>query len=276
MKQKIFKPEDKTECAAGTKGTVCARGRILEKMQQFTESRCNDDVCIKKMVSGIKSQLGVKRELDILKHPKFIEKVGTVANAEIDKLYKARGPATNTDLLSNIEIELTLDQWQNASAFGEFASGKFLHIPFEMRDFRKRSGSMLQNLNLQQLSNKYDCAACILNTDKWSGIGKHWFCIFITLGDEIVIEFFNSSGMPPLPEVVHWKDEKLAELYRNGGEGRMERIVDFELQKSQTECGMFCLCYIKARLEGISPDQFVAEFDDNTAISSRNIVFNYY
>lgn len=271
----IFKPDERNECAAGIKSKVCARGRVLEKMKQFANINCNDNECIEKMVSSIKNKLGVERELDIIKHPKFIKKVGHIGFEELDKIYKPRGPANTTDLLSNIEIESTLDQWQEASFNRAFKAGRFLHIPFEMRDFKRRYNSMLQNLDLFEVGKKYDCAACVLNTDVWRGVGKHWLCIFITFGDEVIIEYFNSSGSSPMYEVVEWKDEKLANLYKKGGTGYMKQILDYELQKSRTECGMFCLCYIKARLENIPPEKFIASFTDDAAIQGRKLMFNH-
>ena len=129
-------------------------------------------------------------------------------------------------------------------------------MQFQMIDFAL-NGTALQKIDIYQLmKDDYDCFAVVLNTDVSTGRGKHWFCLFMdlnhkgTANDPITIEYFNSSGYEPRPQVLTWiqttkydmlKDHNIHMKVIYATEGR-------QIQYSRTECGVWCLVYILARL----------------------------
>jgi hypothetical protein len=172
---------------------------------------------------------------------------------------KPYGPANNTNPLSNFNIDDSLKDLSLASINnpGEYPNGPFYHVKFEMYDFLDSFNSELKNLDFKKLLKLgFKTFGCVLNTDTWSGKGKHWVCIFGNLSeDKIDVEYFNSSGneldyFTPLKE---WVDLKTYEGYNidifSVSKGKV-------LQKSDTECGMWCLCYILSRMKNMDSSYF--------------------
>lgn len=173
---------------------------------------------------------------------------------------KPTGPHDSTELITNFNIEDVLKDFSITSLKKntEFTNGPFLHVRFEMRDFMKSTISELRDLNFKDLYTRgFRTFGCILNTDKWSGPGKHWVCIFGTIDqNNINVEYFNSSGrkVDRYESLLKWKKLKNTEGYNL----TIKNVVSEEgIQKSDTECGVWCIYYIKNRLEGKSPTYFM-------------------
>lgn len=183
---------------------------------------------------------------------------------------KAHGPRNSDDLLSNINIESVLQDWSKASSEKTdfYENGPVMHVPFEMCDFMNSNSSVLRDLDLTNLiSRGYKSFCCVLNTDTWSGSGKHWVCIFALLNDnKCSIEYFNSSGRSADNYTYITKNgnqsainDWVEHLKKNNPkfEIKVKSVVTRVLQYSETECGVWSLWYIKCRLEGYPPDFFV-------------------
>lgn len=101
----------------------------------------------------------------------------------------------------------------------------------------------------------------VLNTLKSTGnlraVG-HWVSMFIDFRSEPgTIEYFNSSGRAPIPEVDEWMKKTADDLTKKLG----KKIIPVHTssivhQKSDTECGAYSLYYILARLLGYGYKQF--------------------
>ncbi len=93
----------------------------------------------------------------------------------------------------------------------------------------------------------------MLNTDVSTGRGKHWFCIY---GDiqrkenniSVIIEHFNSSGMPIRLSVLRWLEYQCNSLKLKKYDAKYKYVnSNYQLQYSDTECGVWCLIYILSR-----------------------------
>ena len=101
----------------------------------------------------------------------------------------------------------------------------------------------------------------VINTDTSDGSGIHWFVIFGDFNNNtkqpVTIEYFNSSGEKPLPEIHKWLT-----LTKNNLEKIINKEVkyiivsEYQLQKSSSECGLFSLWYIWLRLQDYSYEIF--------------------
>ncbi len=190
------------------------------------------------------------------------------------KNFKAAGPRDTAELTSNFDLDGTLDRWAVEFPF-------FFPFPFAMMDFWE-SGDPLAKWSVPQIlagrrsgGSPKSCAACIINTDTSSGPGKHWVCVFVGARDTkteaekarlraagkpagcpITVEYFNSAGNPPPAAAAKWMEETRDDLIRweaaNGTNRPVQtRSVTSVLhQRSDTECGLYSLFYIRARLEG--------------------------
>jgi hypothetical protein len=267
---------DSGECAfsAGGSGAVCSPKHVVDKMKQFAKVKGKTAVVAfddRRAVETVKDLLNCNSESCILKRPDFQEfaRLNNI-DALLDSFFKPAGPK-GFGLLSNFNIDDVLDQFVK-----RFESRKFLHIPFQMRDFQ-RVGTKLSTVNLaREFKGGARCFGVVLNTDVSTGRGIHWFCLFGEhYGDQIVLEYFNSSGRPPLPEVQAWLLKTKHHLAKE-----MKLPVDIwystgiQFQDDDHSCGVYCLCYIWLRLERVSPKWFKStKFNDSLMHRARDVLF---
>jgi len=232
------------------------------------------------MVDTMKDLLSVKSESEIWESRRVRDFIGhDVADKILRKKYKPPGPANSTALLDNINIDSNLEQWSENSQ--QLFKKKFFHVHYQMIDFMK-THSELSVLDLGKLiSLGYNCFGVVLNTDISSGRGKHWFCLYGdftragTKNDPYTLEYFNSSGNPPLDAVTIWMEEACHNLLKqNKKYCDIIRSAPRRLQQSQTECGMWSLLYIRSRLEGHPPEWFYSVgANDLDMIEYRKLLF---
>lgn len=212
--------------------------------------------------------------------------------------FKAAGPRDSTRLTSNFDLDGTLDRWAV-----EFPG--FFPLPFAMMDFWE-TGEPLARWSVSGIlqgkrsgGSAKDCVACILNTDLSTGPGKHWVCVFVGARDTkpeaekrklmaegkptgcpISVEYFNSAGNPPPRAVGRWMEETRDDLIRAEGAAGTNRpvitkaVTSVKHQRSDTECGLYALFYIRARLEGRPVSDFEGRrISDDEMTDFRKHVF---
>lgn len=264
MATELFDPytEPCEVCAPHVKAKegVCATEKTIEKIADFIQTEADEPA---KIIEEAKEKLNCDNEACILENRSFLETLNNGEIREIDKELKERyivpGPEDSTALLSNFNIDDTLELWKN-----RFTT--FMHIPFQFINFADYS-SPLQELNIgKAYAAGFRTVGCVLNTDFRGGPGKHWICVFIDMrGPTWTIELFNSSGNPPTIEVVRWmaKMEKEMKEFIDKNKLRVDvkQIVVSKIihQKSKTECGMYVLYFLWNRLKGKSYQLFSYE-----------------
>ena len=71
------------------------------------------------------------------------------------------------------------------------------------------------------------------------------------------VEFFNSSGRPPVPEWVNWMVKTQIGLKKVGFKNvELVKSSSVEHQASMSECGVYSLYYIWCRLNGVPVETF--------------------
>ncbi len=137
-----------------------------------------------------------------------------------------------------------------------------------MMDFERRSEYMFGRVDLCAVmtgrrasggaGRAYTTFACVLNTDSSTGPGKHWVAVFVDCRRRPwTVEYFDSTGRAPGAAVTRWMESRRAQL-QQCAPGAVEcvpvtRVVH---QRSQTECGLYALYYIRSRLEGVPHSAF--------------------
>jgi hypothetical protein len=270
-----------TECVFEHK-KVCSSPNELHLIKKFLTKQGviaggnNNDI-----INIAKAYLKVDKESEIWEHPDFKNYVGDrEARQIVKKIFKPEGPGHSTALLDNFNIDNVLSQWATNSK--ELFNKKFYHMKFQMIDFA-RTGSELSNFDLANLLNDgYDCFGVVLNTDVSTGRGKHWFCMYGDFSADLgtkenpyTLEYFNSSGNPAMDAIDRWMHEAVHKFHKNTDKRcKIVRSAPMRIQYSNTECGVFCLMYIKSRLRGHPIDWFYkVNADDNDMINLRKHLF---
>ena len=271
----VFDARNECHFAKGS-NAVCSPKHVVNKMKEFAKSKNRLDLVSKDektLVAGMKELLNCQSESCILKRRDFID-FAKIANVEdiLNEFFKPSGPATNFGLLSNFHIDDVLDQFEE-----RFASRKFLHIPFQMRDFEK-VGTQLATIDLAHEFKTYDTFGVVINTDVSTGGGIHWFCIFgENYKTHVELEYFNSSGKEPLPEIQTW-------LVKTKNYLQMKMSVDVNVtyttgivfQHDDHSCGLYSLAYIWLRLERVPPKWFKSDnFNDAKMHNIRKNMFRW-
>lgn len=213
------------------------------------------------------------------------------ARAILELHYKPVG-SHGPQPLSNFELDHTLWQWEKKWP-------DFCNLGFAMINFATYDGTPMQALSrladlmagrgatwvqheLGDMEHKTEPGphkrrfAFILNSDEISGNGKHWTCVFWSVdGSRGVIEFFNSSGNAPYPEINKWWPKLERALMAAGAaEVSFVPVTAIQHQHGNTECGVYCLYYIWSRLNGRSAESFKhGEIPDDKMTAFRKQLF---
>ena len=273
---------EKTECSFAqdaSKGDLCSPPEIQEKIQEvaaIVESDSKKVATPEAALEVLKKKFDCDTESCVLKglvHRDYAKYINSSDVEEaLTRYFKPRGPADNFGLLSNFNIDGVLDQYAQKYK-------NFLHIPFQMRDFEKNQTDLsVKNFNISETFSKYETFGCVLNTDLSTGRGIHWFCIFGDARDKknITLEYFNSSGKPPLPEVAEWmqKQHHLFEQANPNKKLSVVRVADSALQDDDHSCGVWCLAYIWLRLRDVPIKWFTPRnVNDSIMHKLRSFIF---
>lgn len=255
--------KDPSECIFEKK--ICTSSNDIKIIKHFLidEKQIEQlDLSDKEIIEKAKKYLNVDSEAGIWENHKFKHFAGINKSTHIVKnIFKPKGPANSTALLDNFNIDETLSQWSKHSK--ELFGKKYYHIPFQMIDFDKTGTELSRFSIMELLESEYDCFGVVLNTDISSGRGKHWFCLYGDLNhngtkeDPYTLEYFNSSGNPPMIQVDIFLKRTVYDLLKETGQYcEIIRSAHKRLQYSQTECGVWSLMYIKSRLDGHPYDYF--------------------
>jgi hypothetical protein len=277
-------PNNLCECSLGVNSAVCSRPETIHAISEAIGAKVKNE---EKIIDIAKSKLNCRTEAQVL--VKLAPIIGKdEVEKELQERFKLPGPTDNS-LLNSANIDSILAQWTHLFE-GFFAYN------FNMRDFKKysiknniivNSPDTLETIPFASLYEKgTKCAACVINSDCYHGPGKHWMALFVDARQvPATIEFFNSSGNAPAPEWVEWMIKTKDDLDATNGPikkrtgAKIVRVTNMRHQHSATECGVYSLFYIWARLNGTSykyfaehmiKDKYMFEFRQHLFLSEEN------
>lgn len=235
-------PEKSTECLTGVCGVEHIE--VLAKDLHLDDSEKPDVVMAEAMKStGCNSQKCVWKKKQHL--------LNTTQYAKILSSFKLEGPS-GFDWLSNFDIDGVLGQ------FKIIFEPKFSYSEYKMRDTIE---TVPPEGIYQFVSKEKDYLwGCVINTDYSYNSGQHWFaCVVKNEGSYISIEYFNSSGTQPLPEVENFLNNVANYARSQKSEVKIIKSVGDPVQSDGHSCGVWSIFYIWSRILGISTDLFVSE-----------------
>jgi hypothetical protein len=233
-------------------------------------STCND-----KYINILLEVYQCKTERCVLERMKKDEDDEDVIE-EIDKSLeniKPEGPALTTTWLNNDNIDRVLDSYSK-----------------ELPDFRYYNtclmnlaeGSLSRINILEDYENNIKHSVCVVNTTRVCHPGRpcgdHWVCFHVDMTDRdhVVFEYFNSAGGSQPPEIITlFKQQKnmLQQKYPNIK--ITVKYNDIVHQNGNSECGVYCLYFIRSRLEGTDMERFKnARISDEAMIMFRRYIFD--
>lgn len=280
-------------------GEPCSSAETVGKMAKMLKkpvdnpSVLRDPKIRKEILEESKKITKCDTERCILESDEFIKEAGrTGIETELLNKFKISGP-TDTSLLNDKNIDITLKQWEMRfndpeeirrmqehinSLRGKYPIqriSRFYAFNFNMRNFEEY-GDSLATVDIADLYRSgYRSFGCVINTDVYSGRGIHWMALFGDMRDvsgsgKWTVEFYNSSGNPPQREFADWllktRDRMNDIIAENKGKPGIPDSAEIIIatkkahQFSKTECGVYALYYIWARLNGI-PYTYFAEND---------------
>jgi len=278
---------------------VCSTRRTLAQIASFLKAEGRAAVskpaaAPAAVVKAAAAELDCGTEACVVRHPRLASYIARTAGpaaaathaAAVEAQLKPAGPRNSDALLSNFDIDGVLARWA-----AEFPS--FFNCPYAMMDFETEpylfgrlslaevaAGAVPQAVFAPGASRQAaparrpcDTFACVLNTDTSAGAGKHWVCVFADLrGERWAVEYFNSAGNPPPRPVARWMEEQAA---RAGRPVDTFAVTDVAHQRSDTECGVYALFYVRARLEGTPAGRFGgAPVPDSEMLAFRKHLFS--
>jgi hypothetical protein len=234
--------------------------------------RCMSDITYQKL-KALENNINFGRPIEtILKEKgKTIDELGLlldkrVVNAlgqeailkEVNDNFKPVGPVNN-ELFNNFVEDNVMRSWQRWDP-------NFAAVPVSLMDFQDHGGP-LTKIKFSKSGKvlfddkEYTTFGCVLNTLRMAGdLSKvgHWVGLF---GDfrtsDATIEYFNSSGRSAPAELWSWMEKKAKEYTQlTGHKCTPLNVSNIQHQKSNTECGIYSIFFITARLCGISYKKF--------------------
>jgi hypothetical protein len=255
-----FEHEINNECAFDIKSNngICSPKPIINKLQEFVVNfnMSKPNISPQDTIKLLKKKYDCKTESCVINNYNIKNFISPDAvNKVLENNFKPKGPRNTFDWLSNHDIDDVLDQIEK-----KYTDKYFYHIDFQMRDFEK-TNSELSNFNFKEKFDQgYRTFGTVVNTDYSDGNGIHWFAIFGDFLDNnkcYTIEYFNSSGEPPLDEINIWM-KKIKHKWNEIFDKPVNDIIVTKLQHQNDNhsCGAYSLYYIISRLDGISYKYF--------------------
>lgn len=175
--------------------------------------------------------------------------------------------------LSSLDIEAVMKQYENYYKCFEFLGPSPIDYDSHML-YGECVWEELCNFNIsEQIKRNINKIGIILNTDPHNKRGQHWISLFVNIKKKFIV-YFDSNGKKPPRQVT-----KLMNEIKNQGK---QLGIDFKLyinniehQKSDSECGMYCLYFIIEMLKDNDIEYFLDnKIDDNEVFVLRNKYFN--
>lgn len=196
---------------------------------------------------------------------------------ELDDVFRPERPVGKYQWLSTSDIRKVLKQQEKIYP-------EFIMLGPVPIDFCNLTNNEVCKINLSSCKrNGKTKIGIVFNTDPSTEGGQHWISMFIDISDpdprKHEIGYFDSYGLAPLaPEVKalikHLKSQNPDIILKlNCNDSMCTQSVRH--QRNNSECGMYCINYIVARLSGKQWEDIVIgdRWSDEAMAESRKVYF---
>jgi hypothetical protein len=258
----------------------CYTSEALFKMKEYWNARHERDMISTNDSKEIWRELKEKmsnscdRESCWLRS-KFME--GNVDKELLNYTFAPKSPddwkRKPNEWLSSLDIEAVMKQYEKFYKCFEFLGPSPIDYD-EKKLYGECVWEELCNLNLSEfIKRNKNKIGIILNTDPHDKDGEHWISMFVNIKKKIIV-YFDSNGDTPPKQVT-----KLINMIKTQGK---QLGIDFEVhlnemehQKTDSECGMYCLYFIVQMLKDKDLKYFLKhEIPDEEVFELRDKYFN--
>jgi hypothetical protein len=238
--------EDKIddECAFHREGMpVCSSSEVVKKLKSLLDETIADVDAVKMLQAKYKCPT----ERCLMEQNEIKQVLGSAWSSNL-RNFKSVGPRRSSEWLDNFSIDKTLELLQ-------LKHPTFYHIRYQMIDFGELCTELCK-LNWTNLYNEgFRTFGAVVNTDYSSGSGVHWFALFGDFRDEnkvFTIEYFNSTGDDPMPQIAEWF-KRFKNRFGKDFKKPIQDVVATKIQNQEDthSCGPYSLYYIISRVEGV-------------------------
>lgn len=259
---KLLKSTNYNECKIGSDDSVCSNNTVINGMKKMANldkesfsPKLSDEKAKEIILDKAKEVTNCNTESCVLASDELKQYVNKHDIEKSKENMLPPGPSDNIDeWLSNFNIDDVLTQIAEVS-------DHLYHMHYHMIDFMETNDT-LSTIDFKKLHTQgYKTVGVVLNTDVSTGTGIHWFCLFINFSTH-TIEYFNSSGEPPIGALLKWliyKVKDLTHIFSTPWKYITASKIQHQLNDDDSNCGVYSVVYIWARAAKVP----IAWFNNN-------------
>jgi hypothetical protein len=261
----------------------CLNEKTIKKMKNIWNKRYPDNKITYKNTKDIWKELKKKFNHSCSNEMCWVDK--TFHNTDIQNDIKENMFAPTTPIewknnenewLSSNEIIDVMKQYEDT--FDDFKFFGPSPIDFDKVLYKNSCvWPEICNLNVPHLyERKYRKIGFIFNTDTHDKEGSHWVAMYVDLNKNKIF-YFDSNGLREPHQITKLK-KKIAKqcLTKLNKTMKLDSNHKFEHQRTDSECGMYCLYFIVSLIRKLHNMEFFKKkrIPDKEVEKLRNVYFN--
>ena len=186
-------------------------------------------------------------------------------------IFRIEGPDKQFEWMDSIRMTVVMEQYEDLYQ-------KFKYLGSVPLDFEKHSIYKIKDIDFKQLEdNGKHRFGLIINSDRHSGSGQHWFMMFFDL-EKGEIYFIDSCAKEP--EIYGKEIEEFVDTIKKylKSKGFKEEEITFqyntiEHQTGNSECGVYSMYYIEKFLEDKTFDEITKNVITDDEVNEYRLKF---
>lgn len=202
----------------------------------------------------------------------FMDKLDKDVKEILEKsIFRIEGPDKQFEWMDSIRMTIVMEQYEDLYQ-------KFKYLGSVPLDFEKHDTYKIKDISFKELEdNGKHRFGLIINSDKHSGRGQHWFMMFFDL-EKGEIYFIDSCAKKPETYGIEIEEfvNTIKEYLKSKGFKEEDIIFKYntiEHQTGNSECGVYSMYYIEKFLEGKTFDEITKNVITDDEVNEYRLKF---
>ena len=202
----------------------------------------------------------------------FIDKLDKDVKEILEKsIFRIKGPDKQFEWMDSIRMTIVMGQYEDLYQ-------KFKYLGSVPLDFEKHSIYKIKDIDFKELEdNGKHRFGLIINSDKHTGGGQHWFMMFFDL-EKGEIYFIDSCANEPETYGIEIEEfvDTIKEYLKSNGFKEDDIIYKYNTiphQEGNSECGVYSMYYIEKFLEGKTFDEITKNVITDDEVNEYRLKF---